>query len=631
MKDLQQLFQEITSGWRSARSEPFTNHPLASLFRNDLVAAVQSIVSEVSTNCKVKGSVGAGNWANVPWLSILDLDITNTTQDGIYPVYLFKADGSGVYLSFNQGTTAPAKRLGKKAAQKAAQEWSATIRDKMPGLASWGVSDIDLAASTSLGKSYESPNVVAKYYPANAIPDSAVLKSDLVQMLKSYREARPIWFSFCENGLDTPMKAVDSKLCLSKPFLLLAGISGTGKTRFVRRQAEYAGGLEDTYCLVSVRPDWHEPSDLLGYVSRLGPNGPRYVVSDILRFMVSAWKEIMQAIDIDDGEPDWVGRDLDKIRSFWLCLDEMNLAPVEQYFADFLSVLETRRFLNEGELQTYNAEYGVEYRYVYTCDPILKPSVIEQLDSEGRSALRRDLGLAGEEFDGHWAYFNRKGIALPFNLMVAGTVNMDETTHGFSRKVIDRALTIDFGEFFPNDYAEFFDPQTRPVSLSYPVISSISRDDLSVVAADPDGERTVKFLSGVNGILEGSSFELAYRALNELLISVVCFAPKDEASLYAVWDDFLMMKVLPRIEGDQEKLSAFAAGDSDAGNVQDLLTGLSDHLEKAMAPIWSAGRPELLRESVNDGEMLQVQCRSKAKIGWMRHRLISHGFTSFWP
>lgn len=54
-------------------------------------------------------------------------------------------------------------------------------------------------------------------------------------------------------------------------------------------------------------------------------------------------------------------------------------------------------------------------------------------------------------------YFSANGIPLPFNLIVAGTVNMGETTHGFSRKVVDRALTIDFGEFFPNNYDGYYD------------------------------------------------------------------------------------------------------------------------------------------------------------------------------
>lgn len=633
MNDLQQLLQEITGEWTTAKSQVFTNHPLATKFRNDFVNAVRSIVESVNTKLIVKGSVGAGNWANVPWLSVLDLEITKSTQDGIYPVYLFKADGSGVYLSLNQGTTNPTKTLGKRLATKRAKELAEKIRTGIHGMESWGEREIDLEATTTLGKSYESPNIIAKYYPVDAIPAEDQLKQDLIEMLSFYERAKPLWLQFQGKG-DTNGESVTNNIQtqrLPKPFVLMAGISGTGKTRFVRQQAELTGSLDETYCLVPVRPDWHEPSDLLGYISRLGADGPRYVVSDVLRFIVSAWKEIVAHVETGDGRPEWVGRDLAEIRPFWLCLDEMNLAPVEQYFADFLSVLETRRFLNEEELQQYNADNGVERSYVYSSDSVLKPAIFTQLDSVGESVLRNDLGLVGGEFDGMWDYFRASGIPLPFNLIVAGTVNMDETTHGFSRKVIDRALSIDFGEFFPNEFDQFFDQQTEPVALSYPLVSSANKEDLKDVPADPEGKKTVDFLSGINSLLKGSPFELAYRALNELLLSVACLGPQDDRTLQAVWDDFLMMKVLPRIEGDQEKLAVFDGAGVDAVEPQDILGNLSGHLKTAMAGIWESDRPDLLRASIVEGETLNVECRSKAKLNWMRHRLQTNGYTSFWP
>jgi len=633
MNDLQQLLQEITGEWSSAKTQDFTNHPLANKFRNQFVNSVKEVVAGVNPKFIVKGSVGAGNWANVPWLSILDPEITTTTQDGLYPVYLFRADGSGVYLSLNQGTTNPAKQLGKRRATQRAKEFAENARSQVAGLVQWGHTSIDLLASTPLGKSYEVPNIIAKYYPASAIPDSARLKQDLNEVLRFYEKAKPLWFGFQEKASTSgsPMKRRAETQRLPKPFILMAGISGTGKTRFVRQQAKLTGSLDETYCLVPVRPDWHEPSDLLGYISRLGADGPRYVVSDVLRFMVSAWKEIIANVETHSGLPEWVGRDLDEIRPFWLCLDEMNLAPVEQYFADFLSILETRHFLNEEELQQFNADNAVERSYVYSSDPVLKPEIFAQLDSAGKLVLRNDLGLADEQFDGLWDYFSTSGIPLPFNLIVAGTVNMDETTHGFSRKVIDRALSIDFGEFFPNEFDQFFDQQTEPVALSYPLVSSVISEDLKSVGADPDGKMTVAFLSGINSVLKGSPFELAYRALNELLLSVACQNPQDQRTLQAVWDDFLMMKVLPRIEGDQEKLAVFDDVGVDAIEPQDILGKLSDRLKTSMAETWENGRPDLLRASINEGEKLSVECRSKAKLKWMRQRLQTNGFTSFWP
>ena len=397
-------------------------------------------------------------------------------------------------------------------------------------------------------------------------------------------------------------------LPLPKPFLLLAGISGTGKTRFVRKQAELAAGefglkTGDNHCLVPVRPDWHEPSDLLGYISRIGGKGARYVTTELLHFMVTAWKHAVVSASADGA----AFKQFDSVCPYWLCLDEMNLAPVEQYFADYLSVLEDRRW--EGGS--------------YYCPPLLSGALIrQQLDPDGLMDLWQQLGIA--EDAGLQAFFTEKGIPLPPNLIVAGTVNMDETTHGFSRKVIDRALTLDFGEFFPNDYGQFFeaDKRTSPRLLGFPRYSAVPRRDLLAgVPADPDGSLTTNFLSEMNAHLKGTPFELAYRALNEALLMVLCFLPSDGQLLQSVWDDFVMMKVLPRIEGDTDRLDC--GGDSETS----LLTCLADCL-KLQLPLIVSGRPDLLNLSP-DGSL--VPLRSVKKLEWMQKRLLQKGFTSFWP
>lgn len=395
------------------------------------------------------------------------------------------------------------------------------------------------------------------------------------------------------------------RLPFPKPFILLAGISGTGKTRFVRKQAEAAAAGRANYCHVAVRPDWHEPSDLLGYVSRIGADGVRYVVTDVLRFMVRAWADIAESADADGhialqttGVP------------FWLCLDEMNLAPIEQYFADFLSVLETRQW-EGGD---------------YTCDPLLKPDILRQLDETGRQTLRDDLGLTADAHAFLWEAFTTKGIGIPPNLMVAGTVNMDETTHGFSRKVIDRAFTFDFGVFFPNDYDRFFTPATTFRPLTYAELTQVSREDLQTVTADPDGSHSIAFLKTVNALLKNTPFELAYRALNELLLAVVCFHPESDVALQAVWDDFLMAKVLPRIEGDSDKLGTDADG-------QALPERLALLLETAFSAINGAGksRPDWFNVSLTGEATVMTECRSVPKLRQMQQRLDAQGFTAFWP
>ncbi len=124
----------------------------------------------------------------------------------------------------------------------------------------------------------------------------------------------------------------------TKPFMLLAGISGTGKSRIVREMAKACWTPEDdeywkdkekgirnncpkNFCMVQVKPNWHDSSELFGYVSRISGK-PEFVAGDFLKFLVKAWE--------DTDVP------------YFLCLDEMNLAPVEQYFAEYLSVIESR-------------------------------------------------------------------------------------------------------------------------------------------------------------------------------------------------------------------------------------------------------------------------------------------------
>ena len=97
---LRDILKRILTEWPNATQQPFTDHPIAVAIRKELSDKISSIISEIYPSFLISGSAGAGNWANVPWLSILNPEITKTTQDGIYPVYLFRADGAGLtYLS----------------------------------------------------------------------------------------------------------------------------------------------------------------------------------------------------------------------------------------------------------------------------------------------------------------------------------------------------------------------------------------------------------------------------------------------------------------------------------------------------------------------------------------------------
>ena len=453
---------------------------------------------------------------------------------------------------------------------------------------------------TKLHKKYQDQLYDVPYVGANHFPNQAIAKAEGEGAQALYSLFYDYLPETKKNLISKDLLLVSDKYngqvleseknALSKPFLILAGISGTGKTRFVRQQAERTG--KHNYCLVSVRPDWHEPSDLLGYISHLGSK-PKYITTDVLRFIVQAWKHIADSgFDLKTGKV--TEEQLNEIQPYWLCLDEMNLAPVEQYFADYLSILETRQWNGE----------------VYQCDPLLKSSVFENIQPT-------DLGLDGGDI--LWEHFKENGISIPFNLIVAGSVNMDETTHGFSRKVLDRALSFDFNEFYPNDFNAYFSPNAQNKTFTYPINSDAS---LALNFDSPFVQESCEFLSKINVVLKHSPFELAYRALNELLLSVKCINPKNEIELQSVWDDFLMMKVLPRIEGDSEKL--------DFDGEKSLLTNLEAIMREQLSAIWEGKkRIDLFRET-NEGDVIHIECRSKAKISWMQTKLEKFGFTHFW-
>lgn len=603
----------ILDAWPEARSQPFAGHDIANCIRNDLPNSIEGTFSESEiVNLKFFGSPGQGNWATVPWSAIFDRRYTETAQNGIYPVFLFKADGSGVYLSLGFGATTLIRIYGLNEAKVVAQGWKETIRKALPGLSHWN-SDVYVNEPGRNGANYNWATAGAKYYSQADLKNNDRIESDLKELTSIYKRlvdsilSGDIILPGSEDGEST--LPTSHSVALPKPFLLLAGISGTGKTRFVREQAKASRQGTNNYEIVPVRPDWHEPSDLLGYISRLGER-PEYVPTKVLTFIAQAWANLNPTIELDEsGRAWWIPQTKEVVNPYWLCLDEMNLAPVEQYFADYLSVLETREFDHSSETLRYRS------------DALVSSELIKGLGDKAEGSLKEALGVSDQLFE----QFKEHGIPLPFNLIIAGTVNMDETTHGFSRKVIDRAFTIDFGLFFENRFDEFFEGQPNIQSLTYSTVS-----DARAPGLFDDNEafrdQSVSFLDEVNSVLKRTPFELAFRALNELLLSVYCFNPKTEKELTAVWDDFLMTKVLPRIEGDSDKLSLSGNG------TDDVLSGLELILKQHpnFRQIVDTERTDFFRKDRN-GQAKRIRCRSISTLERMQHRLRTNGYTSFWP
>jgi len=376
----------------------------------------------------------------------------------------------------------------------------------------------------------------------------------------------------------------------TKPFILLAGISGTGKSRIVRELARACSGDYDSqkpqnFEMIQVKPNWHDSSDILGYVSRVSGT-PVFVAGDFLKFVVKAWEY-----------PE---------TPYFLCLDEMNLAPVEQYFAEFLSVFESRKLNDEGEIST---------------DPILKPEFEKINPEDGTPNLKLWYSnLIGELLSGCPTNqlfalkmkFETVGISLPQNLVIVGTVNMDETTFSFSRKVLDRAMTIEMNKV---DLRSGLDNKHESIGkISKNEIIADSVEGVDIYQDNKEVcDQVLDFLQKVNDVLEGSPFKIAYRTRNEFLIYVVNNLPykKDNNGVNLTnnqnigrsLDEITCMKILPRIEGDEEKTSK-------------VLDKLEIVLKEQFADFWGDG--------FDDNKSIALK-----KIDEMKKRLVS-GYTSFW-
>ena len=148
-----------------------------------------------------------------------------------------------------------------------------------------------------------------------------------------------------------------------------------------------------------------------------------------------------------------------------------------------------------------------------------------------------------------------KGLTLPENLIVMGTVNMDETTFSFSRKVLDRAMSIVMNDVNLEDY---FSYQSDVITseLSDDTISAlINRPISGLEVIDDDSQKVREFFEAVNMILDGSPFKLGYRAISEALLYVHAAKVFGCESITDALDQFTMMKIISRIEGDKRSIS----------------------------------------------------------------------------
>lgn len=491
---------------------------------------------------KVKIGQGQGRAAHVPYITFLGTG--QSIKKGFYPAYLYYRSLNILILAYGISET-----------ENPENSWDAENQIKIS----------ELFQQNNWGKPlHYKDSLVFKYYNTTEELNEIQIDSDLDDIILKYKVEldNP---SIANNRPIAEVSAIimhDLNLTIltaikTKPFILLAGISGTGKSRLARTLAYHTCSKEElrqnpqkpgNFALIPVKPNWHDSSELMGYVSRI--SGEKYISTTFLKFIGKAWKNL--------DTP------------FFLCLDEMNLAPVEQYFAEYLSIIETRQ-VRDNTVKT---------------DFLISKASFE--NDELYYKLLVDLKLDSNEFS--------KGIGIPSNLVVIGTVNMDETTHSFSRKVLDRAMTFEMNEV---DLKAGLESSNN--DWSYPENFISANDVIGSFTSGSDvyqkfieSEKVLDFLSQINETLEGTPFKIAYRVRDEFLI--YCYYASlnqsDTEWLNPALDEMAFMKILSRIEGDEAK----------TGQV----------LEK-------------LKHILNSDYK-----KSYAKLVEMEFKLSTSGYTSFW-
>ena len=380
----------------------------------------------------------------------------------------------------------------------------------------------------------------------------------------------------------------------TKPFMLLAGISGTGKSRIVREFAfkscppalqDAEGTTPGNYCMIEVKPNWHDSTEILGYYSNITK---KYHFTKFVKFLVKA----MMFPDVP----------------FFVCLDEMNLAPVEQYFAEFLSVLETRKKDKETEVIQSGVLVAPEY-----FAPILNAD-------SGNGYIAKYLCPEINVNIPHDIYTNKSlttiGLTLPDNVFIIGTVNMDDTTHQFSRKVIDRAMTIEMNggkleDMFGHSADLQYLPEDQIMELSDFKPEYVNADEVMeehAAHAEVLQEKLVEKLDAINDCLKNTPFQVSYRVLNELCIYAGVLLDDGEEidnAISKAVDQITLMKILPRIEGDEDM---FVLTNKDQNEV----SKFNNKLEQLQ-------------------EVVGKDSASGVKLEEMKERLKNSSFTRFWP
>ncbi|HDR4509660.1 TPA: DUF3578 domain-containing protein [Bacillus cereus] len=558
--NLREKFLTVLNEYLQARTERFAGHKMGSFVRNEMTTEITRLPFIDHSQYVVTGSVGQGNWAAVPWLAIMNKNITTSTQRGYYIVYLFSEDMERLYLTLAQGVTETTKEEMQKIKEEIREQIHMSQKVKK---------DDEIFLGTSLkAKGYANSTAAYIAYDANKMPSEKELVEDLEKMLRYYEgfiaykekgmkyemiyERKEVYLDQ-QSIIDHVSSYIQSKgffyekkdlinffLSLkTKPFVILSGISGTGKTKIVQWFAESLGATEENgqFTLIPVRPDWSDSSDLLGYVNLQGEFQER---------------PLIKVLENADKNPN---------RPYFVVLDEMNLARVEYYFSDFLSVIESRKW-KDGKIVT---------------SPVLPDSI------------------------------TNKHITIPSNVYIIGTVNMDETTHPLSKKVLDRANTIEFNTVNLDYFNFLMDMEEKEAEI----VSnrSLETEYLHLKECFKENEDLVRNISTIlieiNKTLESVGAQVGYRIRDEICFYMAYNEQGKLLSFDEALDYQIYQKILPRLAGSDGRT------------------------EEVLKQLYVLCANEEYDSSNSDASYAKYP-RSANKLSHMLRRFEYDGFTSFW-
>ena len=460
---------------------------------------------------RVKVSFGQGAFARVPWMAWLGGE--ERVSDGIYPVLLYFRAERKVLLCFGVSETQRPRRqwAGVEGAQTVKEWFVANVGHEPARYGESFVVDafddqtLDVAALQS-----RIDGVVDVYLqnldspPADQLADVASppddedelpAKANLLEAAEGFSDALlEAGVSFGERHSLTVSAFLAS--LVTKPLVILTGLSGSGKSQIAVRFGEWMGA--DRVHVAAVRPDWTGADALFGYEDGLKP-----AVKGLAAWSVPATLSFMLRAHHDPQHP------------YLLVLDEMNLAHVERYFADVLSGMESGQ----------------------PCIPDLQ---------------RNDE-------DGCWRPRVKADARIPFprNLWIVGTVNVDETTYMFSPKVLDRANTLEFRVHTTDLTVNPQKPKACTPGSKELVrgLQQIARDDAWHVE-HPFTQQSdlIKALHQLHRVLSEHGLEFGHRVFYEAVRFSSMAEQAGIEGLDRVLDLVVLQKVLPRLHGSRRRL-----------------------------------------------------------------------------